>query len=125
MENLFIEKTKYTPMISFDIKTGIVEIEGKSYPENSFEFYKPLIESIELFFKDTENKEFILNMNVLYFNSSTSKVFFDLFDFLDENTSKNNIKVNWYYDEKNDSMAEVGEDYKEDFENLEFNLLIK
>ncbi len=41
MKNLVIDETKYTPLINFDADNRIFELSGKSYPENTFEFYKP------------------------------------------------------------------------------------
>jgi hypothetical protein len=65
-------------------------------------------------------------MEIIYFNSSSSKLFFDFFDILDE-ARKNGctIEVNWYYDKENESSLEAGEDFKEDFEDLTFNLIEK
>ena len=41
MEAIVIEGTQKTPSVKFDGKTGIIEIKGRSIPENSIEFYKP------------------------------------------------------------------------------------
>ncbi len=122
MENLVIEETKYTPKISLD-KNGIVSMVGKSYPENTFEFYEPVMEWIREYFK-SENKKFTLNMEITYFNSSSSKLFFDLFDLIEEHNSED-IEVNWIYDEENESALEAGEDFQDDFEGLKINLVKK
>ena len=64
-------------------------------------------------------------MEIIYFNSSSSKLFFDLFDLLEENNDENGIEINWIYDEENESALEAGEDFIEDFENLKINLVQK
>ena len=122
MENLQIEETKYTPQIDMNIN-GEINIKGKSYPENTFEFYTPVMEWISSYF-DLGNKALTLNMEITYFNSSSSKLFFDLLDLLEENNSEE-IIINWIYDEENESALEAGEDFKDDFENLNFNLVVK
>ena len=50
MENLNIAITKYTPTISLDAQNGVIELRSKSYPENTFEFYKPMMEWLENYF---------------------------------------------------------------------------
>ena len=119
-----IEATDYSPEIIFDPEAGLLEIKGKSYPENTFEFYKPLMEWLESYF-DAPAKNTMINMEIIYFNSSSSKFFFDLFDLLEENKNKSDIVIYWIYDEENESALEAGEDFKEDFENLDFRLICK
>ncbi|NPA11375.1 MAG: DUF1987 domain-containing protein [Epsilonproteobacteria bacterium] len=124
MEKMHIEATKYTPEIILDPDKGLIKMVGKSYPENTFEFYAPVIEWIKKYFenpKDTTTVE----MEIIYFNSSTSKLFFDLFDLLDEYKDKSNIIVKWIYDPENENAEEAGEDFKEDFEDLNIQLVPK
>ena len=124
MEKLHIPATKYTPEILLDPDKGLIEIKGKSYPENTFEFYKPLMEWVEEYFKCCAKDETTVNMEIVYFNSSSSKLFFDFFDLLDEYKDKHKIVVNWIYDEENESAKEAGEDFIEDFEDLDIRLVV-
>ncbi len=121
MDNLHIQASKYTPEITMDATKGLVEIHGKSYPENTFEFYQPIIEWIEKYFENPK-EETILNLELIYFNSSSSKLFFDFFDLLEENKDKSNITVNWIFDPENESAMEAGEEFIEDFEELTIKL---
>ncbi len=126
MENLIIEETKYTPSIKLDAVKGTIELIGKSYPENTFEFYKPMMEWVENYFDGKEAEKTVINLEIIYFNSSSSKLFFDFFDLLEEaHNNGKNVEVNWIYDEENESALEAGEDFKEDFEELKFNLVKK
>ena len=126
MKNLIIEETKYTPSINLDGQTGIFELVGKSYPENTFEFYKPMIDWVEEYFNGNELPKTTINFEIIYFNSSSSKLFFDFFDIIDEMANAGKyIEINWIYDSDNDSALEAGEDFKEDFEKLNFKLLEK
>ena len=44
MDNLTIEKTKSTPAVFFDAGSGVLQMEGESYPENVVKFYAPLLD---------------------------------------------------------------------------------
>ena len=124
MENLKFEATKYTPEIILNTD-GTISLVGKSYPENTFEFYAPMIKWLEEYFEEAPADKTVINMEIIYFNSSSSKLFFDFFDLLEENSENNTIEINWIYDEENESAEEAGEDFIEDFENLNINLVEK
>ncbi|MEA1918991.1 MAG: DUF1987 domain-containing protein [Campylobacterota bacterium] len=124
MENLTLEATKYTPQINLDTN-GTISLVGKSYPENTFEFYAPMMAWLENYFDGNAAETTTINVEIIYFNSSSSKLFFDFFDLLEENSEENTIKINWIYDEENESAEEAGEDFIEDFEDLAIKLVIK
>ncbi len=123
MENLVIEATTYTPDIILDVN-GTISMVGKSYPENTFDFYAPVMEWVENLF-ETKPEKVTVDMEITYFNSSSSKLFFDFFDLLEERSDDCTIEVNWIYDKENESAYEAGEDFKEDFETLKINLVGK
>ena len=124
IQNLTISATKYTPEILLDGPKGLISLTGKSYPENTFEFYKPFLSWIELYFKNPKEVTTI-NMEIIYFNSSSSKLFFDFFDLVEIYRDQTQIIINWIYDEENESALEAGEDFAEDFEELDFKLVSK
>ena len=59
MESISIEGTPKTPTVKFDSIQGIIEIKGRSNPENSREFYKPLIDLLEEYAKDPGDKTIV------------------------------------------------------------------
>ena len=124
MENLIIAETKYTPTITLE-SSGTISLVGKSYPENTFEFYAPMIEWVNEYFKTSAASVTTVNMEITYFNSSSSKLFFDFFDILEEASEDHTIKINWIFDEENESAEEAGEDFMEDFEELDIKLVSK
>lgn len=124
MESLRIEATKYTPLIDMDPR-GIISLEGKSYPENTFEFYDPVMKWIREYFESNAAQTTTVNMEITYFNSSSSKLFFDFFDMIEEYHDDHDIQINWIYDEENESAQEAGEDFIEDFEDLNIKLAVK
>jgi hypothetical protein len=70
--------------------------------------------------------EIVANIEILYFNSSTSKVLMNLFDLLDvASTQGKRVIVNWIYDVENESALEYGEEFKEDIKFIAFNLIEK
>ena len=123
MENLIIKETKYTPEVNFNTSAGILNIKGNSYPENTLEFYDPILNLMENFFTKTKNKDIVLNIQIVYFNSSSSRVFFEIFDLIEDFSSKLNFTINWIYESDNEGVLEIGEDFKEDFKKLNFNII--
>ena len=125
MVNLTFKATKYTPEISLNADTGVISLVGKSYPENTFEFYDPMINWLTNYFNGNTAESTMVNVEITYFNSSSSKLFFDFFDLLEVNNNEHNIKINWIFDKENESAEEAGEDFIEDFENLDITLVTK
>jgi len=112
MEPIIIEGTSKTPAVNFNASTGVLEIKGRSIPENSIEFFKPLIEWIEKYGASPQPKT-IVNIQLEYFNTSSSKCILDVFERL-ENLVNNgyDVVINWHYEEDDEDMLEAGEDYQ-------------
>jgi hypothetical protein len=112
MEPISIEGTPKTPTVQFDAEQGIIEIKGRSIPENSIEFYKPLVDWLEDYKSDPLPKTKV-NIQLEYFNTSSSKCILDVFKKLEAiHKSKNEVEINWYYEEDDEDMLEAGEDYE-------------
>lgn len=108
MEDIKIEGTPKTPQVTFEAAKGTLEIRGRSIPENSIEFYKPLMDWIEAYARSSKDKTTV-NIQLEYFNTSSSKCILDLFKKLE--AINNEIVINWYYEEEDEDMLEAGEDY--------------
>ncbi|MEO9964505.1 MAG: DUF1987 domain-containing protein [Reichenbachiella sp.] len=120
MEKLIIRPTRITPLIYFDPNRGLLELRGKSSPENSIQFYSQLISDLEEFARNSK-QNLIANFKFEYFNTSSSKCLFDIFRKM--NAVKENgfeLSINWYYEEDDEDMLEAGEDYA-DLLGIEFN----
>lgn len=111
MENIHIEGTTKTPAVEFDKNSGQLVIKGRSIPENSIDFYKPLVDWIDAYATNPKD-ETVLDMQLEYFNTSSSKCILDVFKKL-ENIHKagNTVRVKWHYEEDDEDMLEAGEDY--------------
>ena len=111
MEPIIIEGTPKTPSIKFDAKDGVFEIKGRSIPENSVEFYKPLNEWLDQYMQTPLDKT-VVNIRLEYFNTSSSKCILDVFKRLEAiHRSKHDVVINWFYEEDDEDMLEAGEDY--------------
>lgn len=112
MEILTIEGTAKTPTVNLNPSDGIIEIKGRSIPENSIEFYKPVVDWLEEYGNSPKEKTNV-NIQLEYFNTSSSKCILDVLKKL-ESIAKagNDIIINWYYEEDDEDMLEAGEDYQ-------------
>jgi hypothetical protein len=111
MNNLVIEATRKTPGIFFDVSNGIFEISGRSIPENSYEFYKPVVDWLNDYISAPLGKT-VLKVSLDYFNTSSSKALLDIFKKLEVIYKRNNdVLIEWYYEEDDEDMQESGEDY--------------
>ena len=112
MSNLIINDSIKTPTIVFDI-TGILEIKGKSIPENSLEFYRPVFEWLDIYSQSPAPKT-ELKISLEYFNTSSSKCLLDILRRLEtiNLSGKSAVKVLWFYDADDEDMMEAGEDYQ-------------
>ena len=97
MNNLIIEESIKTPSVAFAAESGILELKGKSIPENSLEFYRPVFEWIDNYGQ----------------SPNSSKCLLDVFRRLEtlSLSGKSTVKVSWYYDGDDEDMMEAGEDY--------------
>ena len=112
MKPIIIEGTPKTPTIKFDASEGVFEITGRSIPENSVEFYKPLVDWLDMY-KETPLEKTVVKIKLEYFNTSSSKCILDVFKKLEAiHKSNNEVEVNWYYEEDDEDMLEAGEDYE-------------
>ncbi len=107
MENLFIPGTLKSPEIDFR-SNGEFTIKGNSYPENSGEFYEPVIKWLVSFFP--ENTSVVnLGVELKYVNTSSIKSILNLIVQI-RSSSNSNVKVAWMYELEDDDMLATGED---------------
>jgi len=119
MSDILLEQSENTPKVIMSQDKGLIEFEGKSYPENTFAFYRPITEWLKEYFKSytDENKLTTVNFKFLYFNSATTQIIFEILDILQDSNNKN-IKIYWFYDKENKNGLEDYEDYSEEFPAL-------
>lgn len=108
MDNFRIEGSAKTPEVDFKT-AGELLLKGRSIPENSVEFYAPILDWIENY-GNSPQSETVVKVQLEYFNTSSSKCILDVFKKL-ETVSGTNMIVKWYYEEDDEDMLEAGEDY--------------
>jgi|SRR5690606_20733584 len=113
MDNFYLEPTPKTPKISFNIEDGSFIISGRSIPENSIEFYRPVLEWLEDYVNEPKG-ETNLDVRLEYFNTSSSKCLVEIFRKLEKLKKKGKeAGIRWYYEEEDEDMQESGEDFRE------------
>ncbi|MCE3296291.1 MAG: protein of unknown function DUF1987-containing protein [Crocinitomicaceae bacterium] len=112
MENLILEGSAKTPSVTFNSNEGKLELKGRSIPENSVEFYKPLNDWIDSY-GNSPKAQTVVDIKLEYFNTSSSKCILDLFKKLEGINGKGTeVSINWYFEEDDEDMEEAGEDYQ-------------
>ena len=106
MEKLLINKTSKSPYVSLD--NGLFQFSGRSIPEDSKKIFKPIIDWIKCYRPENEFKT-IVNFNFDYLDTSSSKCVFDILKALDDIYDKgHDMSINWYYEEGDDDMLDLG-----------------
>jgi hypothetical protein len=113
MKDLMLEKSGTTPYVAFSATRGLLKLEGRSIPENPESFYESIITWIHEYFKDprTATK---MEVKLEYVNSGTSKYLMEIFRILKDYELKGNrVTVEWYYEEEDEAMYDLGKHYQE------------
>ena len=112
MNSLIIEGSPKTPNINFDGNEGSFLISGRSIPENSLDFYKPVMEWLDFYIVEPKATTTV-NIKLEYFNTSSSKCLLDVFKKLEVIFKRGQkVGINWYYEADDEDMLEAGEDYQ-------------
>ncbi len=125
MENIQIigsHDVFFVPSVNFNAETGICEISGESYLEETLQFYTPLYEWLEQYFKEVD-KPITFNVKLTYFNTSSSRCVLDMLNLIkDYENTGGKVMINWHYDPEDSDMVEEIEDYVIDSE-LNINMV--
>ena len=114
MKQLSIPGTQSTPAIEGNWSSGVLSMQGDSYPENSFELFQQVIDWVDSYLAQAM-RPLTLELRLLYLNTSSIKAMMDIFDLLeDAHRDGKPVAVNWRYDPRNERVAELAEEFKED-----------
>src|ERR1035437_20346 len=118
-----ISPTKNTPEVILDPK-GIIKLIGRLIPENAEDFFNPIEEWINEYFKNPAEITCV-EIRLQYINSVGSKYLLDLIRkithiHLKKNTSK--FLINWYYEDVDENMLETGTSFSS-FLDIPINLI--
>lgn len=118
MEKIVYEATSHLPLVDFDVN-GRLKMEGRAIPEDVNRFFDPLID----FASNLEAESVIFDLNLEYFNTSTSKKLLDLLKQLDSNRMIKELAINWHFEEGDDDNLEMGEIYEECLKRARFKFV--
>jgi len=122
MKPFILKKTANTPSVELNHENGQMKIAGRSIPENPGDFFDPIIEWLEEYFKNpAESTRFDLGLE--YVNSGSSKYFLGIFRILKKKHEEGkNCVINWYYEEDDEAIYSLGEHYRNTVK-IPFNLI--
>lgn len=119
------EKTTSTPYVLVSEEDNYIKLEGRSFNEDIIEFFAPIISWLDTYLT-TDFGELVFECNMDYFNSSTVKILSTMIKKMDKySVGGNKVVINWITTEDNDIIIECGEDFEEEIEQLEFNMMIE
>ncbi len=106
MEKIVIEKTAKSPTIV--LEEGLIQFSGRSIPEDATKIFRPAMEWIKKYSQNAAQKTTIV-FNFDYLDTASSKCVFDILKIVDDiYTSGNDVDVNWYYEEGDDDILDLG-----------------
>jgi hypothetical protein len=122
MDNLYIAPTPTSPEVDFKFDTHTLSLRGESYPENAAAFYGEVLARLKTYLSAQHESRIKVNIALAYFNSSSTKMLFNLIEALsDAAGAGNDVVLHWYHDEEDDTILEFGQELSEDFPAIKFS----
>ena len=112
MDTFYIKATPSTPYVNFDPVSGRLDIKGRSIPENSVAFYKPLLNVLDEFAKSPVEQITVI-IQLEYYNSSSAVCLLNFLKKLETLKDKiADISIEWYYEEEDEDSLTAGENFQ-------------
>jgi hypothetical protein len=113
MEPLTLIPTLKTPEVNFNSQSGELKITGCLFPEDPNDFFQPVLAWLDDYSKSpAPNTTFLLNLK--YFNSGAHKYLYKCFKRLEEMADEGDgAKIIWEYENEDEDIKEMGEDYRQ------------
>ena len=110
MRSLILAEGKNTPEVVFNASENIFTIKGKSFPENAKKFYSGILDWLNEF---NPNNDLTFQISLYYISSSSIISVLEIIRILDKiNANGNSVSINWYYDQDDEDIKKIGEDYQ-------------
>lgn len=110
---LYIEETKVTPEIKFDIKKQEFILKGCSRPEDCDSFYKDVFDWIDTnIFEISSSKKLDVILDLEYFNSSSAKEILRLISTIDKIRNKI-VNFIWKFEVEDEELLEAGKEFSQ------------
>jgi hypothetical protein len=113
MEKLVIqEELKNSPGIIYFAESNVLELSGRSIPENPELIFRRLDDWITQHFE--KENGLTVNIQLEYINSGSSKYLYEILKRLTGiSRVGHNVKLRWLYEEDDEAMLELGEHYRD------------
>ena len=122
MEKFVKKSSEETPYITLDPENNLFEFRGVSRPEDVSKNYIPVIEWLQKYKKEANDKT-VIDFKFDYFNTATAKLLYDVLAQLEEiSESGKEVKVNWYFNELDLDMKAAGEEFQ-DMVDISFDFI--
>ena len=108
MQPLILVSAEDTPKVKFDASEDVLEISGRSLPENAIQFYQPVIDWLTLYSKNPKHLTNI-NFHFEFMSTSSVKQIMKAMMQLDELSKTAKVNVIWSYDKGDSHMKHTGE----------------
>ncbi len=115
LENIHLDEVRniyVSPRVDFNFDTGVCEISGESFLEETAKFYSPLLDWLKKYTKT--GRPITFNIKLTYFNTSSSKWLLKILYLLSEYQNKADVKINWYIYKDDIDLVEDIQDFMED-----------
>lgn len=113
MEHLALAATTSSPAVELNPETGLLRIVGESYPSNSYEFFRPILDWLTVFLG--QGRDAVLEVELTYLNTSSIKCMLDILELLEKHHQTGGRgEVRWYYDPDNHRALELVDEFRED-----------
>lgn len=104
-------ETVFTPNIFLNKSENFFLISGKSVTENAEEFYEPVFNWFNEYFKNPNISTEIIFF-IEYLNSASLLQIGSLIDILIKNKNNTNLIVDWLYEKDDELSIEVGKEFQ-------------
>ncbi|MEA1898035.1 MAG: DUF1987 domain-containing protein [Bacteroidota bacterium] len=132
MKPYILKSSELIPGVIFDPDNNNFEMTGSSRPEDVRDLYSPMVEWLKGFEEEivkgmypifSKENPMIFKFKMDYFNSSSAKFLFDIFEELNIiHKSGFPLEIHWHFDEEDDDMREAGEEMQ-DLVEMEFQFI--
>jgi len=121
MYALIIKKSFNSPDVHFDPESGEIKLEGRSIPENPDNLYMKMIRWVHEYFENPKELTRAI-IKLEYVNSGSSKFLLEILRIMKKyHDQGHKCVVDWYYEEEDERIMELGSHYESTIE-LPFNM---
>lgn len=111
-EVIRIEGSDDTPEIFLDAENFIFKVSGISRPENVIAVYSKILDWLENYESEIKENGLISEFYFKYINTASQKMVYEVLDKLEKiHADSSNITIIWGYNEKDEDMMEIGEEF--------------